>query len=422
MKKNLLIIAMAALALVSCDKVDKTALEATMVLDQTTIGNLTYGEPITLSGVVTSELAIDNFSFTAVKLNGEVYEAVGEEQSYKAKTGNTISGEFYPDTKDMTAVEIKVMSGEKHKSFYYNTGTVTGEAKGDVWTNKSVSLTADNKVATHDNDPEGYPVEGTAAGSDTKSFFSMHGLTVNGTVEHVLSLNDLRAADGLNGSMCFLNCLQNTKNNAYIGSQRGYMFSSLKASSLGGGTTGRQCDIYEADGHGIKDENIDMDFGMGVVPGSWKEGYDEATYKFVDSLFVKIEAAETNLGKLRAYHQLSEIQKRLDNATLGEVNEPTNLTKNRFLRRWAEAGASSKKDLVENLRAGDYIVISSKRGTEEAPQYYYGIIQITQLPDDSGAFVTNPDTGKKYIDQDKAMDLFMKSVYLNIKTQCEISK
>ena len=192
------------------------------------------------------------------------------------------------------------------------------------------------------------------------------------------------------------------------------MFSGLRKASLGGGTTGRQCDLYEVNGHAIKDENIDYDFGMKVVNGSWKEGYDAELFAFVDKLFINIEAASTNLEKIKAFWQLSEIQRELDNATLGEEDNPTNLTKNTFLRRWAEAGQTSTKPVVENFRAGDYIIISSKRGDAENPRYYYGIIQILQIYDDKDTWVDGR------IDKELAADLFMKPVYLNIKTQCEV--
>ena len=54
-----------------------------------------------------------------------------------------------------------------------------------------------------------------------------------------------------------------------------------------------------------------------------------------------------------------------------------------------------------------------------SPSYYYGIIQILQFPDDKDVFTVN-DAGRTYIDKDLAQDLFMKPVYLDIKTQCEI--
>lgn len=417
MKKFLFSLAVISLAVISCKKTETTpdgpaSLDATMELT-TELGSLVYAEPVTVSATVTSASTIDGFTFTAVKKSGDTYQTVGEDQDYAASS-NEISGEFFCDSKEMTDIMVTVKAGNAEKSFYFPVEGVTGDVKGDVWMNDAAILYADNKVATHENDPENYPDEGTGAGSDTKSFFSMHGVEIDGTVEHILSLNQLRAVDGKNGSMCFLNCLQNTSNNAYIGSQRGYMFSGLRKASLGGGTTGRQCDLYEVGGHAIKDENIDYDFGMKIVNGSWKEGYDAELFTFVDKLFINIEDASTNLEKIKAFWQLSEIQRELDNATLGEENEPTNLTKNTFLRRWAEAGQSSTKPVVENFRAGDYIIISSKRGDAENPRYYYGIIQILQIYDDKDTWIDGR------IDKDRAADLFMKPVYLDIKTQCEV--
>ncbi|MCM1502524.1 MAG: hypothetical protein NC115_07655 [Bacteroidales bacterium] len=423
MKKILLFAALAAMMSVSCkkdngkDNSKVETLDATITLSSD-LGDLTYGEPVEVKASVESAAALESFTFTAVKKSGETYAVAGSAQTY-GMTGTEIQELFFPDAKDMTALMVTVKSGNAEKSEYFPVGEVSGEARGTVWMNDAVALFADNKVATHENDPENYPVENTGAGSDTKSFFSMHGVEIDGKVEHVLSLNQLRAVDGKNGSMCFLNCLQNTKNNAFIGGQRGYMFSSLKASALGGGTTGRQCDLYEVDGHGIKDDNADIAFGMKVVNGSWKEGYDEAMYKDIDALFVKIKSASNDFEAMRAFWQLSEVQRKYDNATLGETDNPTSLTKNTFLRRWVEAGHTSTKALTENLRAGDYIIISSNKGTADEADWYYGIIQILQLPDDSSAFMTN-ESGKKYIDKDKAMDLFMKPVYLNVKTQCKL--
>lgn len=245
----------------------------------------------------------------------------------------------------------------------------------------------------------------------------MHGVSINGEVKHILSLSELRSVDGLNGSMCFLNVLQNTKNNAYIGGQRGYMFSSLLASQLGGGTTGRQCDLYEVNGHGIKDANID-NFQFYRIAGSWiGDKYNAELYTYIDKLFISIDSkASTTADKMRAFWQLGAIQRDLDNSTLGVTDNPTSLTLQNYLRRWTNAGQKATAALEENFRAGDYIICRSKRGTEENPVYYYGLMQIKQIYDDKDTFVDGR------IDQTLAEDLFGKPVYLNIKVQCEETK
>ena len=263
----------------------------------------------------------------------------------------------------------------------------------------------------------------------------MHGVKIGDKVEHILSLNELLAVDGLNASMCWLNCLEKTDaqpkadgSMTYIGSQRGYMFSGCRNASLGGGTTGRQCDIANYSGHQIMDEKIDYDFSFAVVNGSWiGEKYDEAKYKLVDRIWLSAgESAETNLEKIKTFWALKKIQEELDNSKLGVEENPTSLGGKTYLRRWAEAGHTSKKPLVEGFRAGDYIIIRSERkeevSGEKISKYYYGIVQVLQLPDDSATFVENEDKSKKYIDQEKAYDLFMKPSYFAVKTQCEILK
>ncbi len=417
MKKIFIIAAAAVFALAACNKDNGTdssnevqVLDATFTLSGE-IGDLTYGEPVAVTGTLTSASPVDAVSFTGVKDDGT---AAGEEQKYEA-SGTEINGQFFPDSKDMTQLQVTLYSGNAQASFNFPVGKVTGEAKGDVYINNAAQFTADTVVFTHENRPDLFPEEFTGNGSDTKSFFSQHGVKIDGKVEHILSLNQMRSVDGLNGSFCFLNVLYNTSNYGVIGSQRGFDFSFMKASGLGGGTTGRQCDLYQVDGHQIKDENVDLTFGMAIVRGSWYENYDAEFYTAIDKIFVNIGEAGTNYEKLKAFWQLGEIQRVYDNATLGEENEPTNLGTQTYMRHYLNAGTSKEGDAKENFRAGDYIIIKSQRGTDENPEYYYGIMQIRQIPD-----VTSVMTETGDFDPELTESLYGKSIYLDIKTQCEI--
>lgn len=422
MKKTLLFAAALTMLLASCDKNNdgKKELDAEFALE--TVEALTYGEPVALTGTITSNTAIDKVVFTgAKKAEDGTFAVVGEAQEGSID-GTTASVEFFADSKDINAIEVVLSTSDAAKKFYFDAPKVTGEPKGDVYFNDSAVLYPDNKVENHENSPEKYPDEFTGAGSDTKSFFSMHGVKVGGKVEHILSLNDLLAVDGKNASFCFLNVLQNTSNNGFIGSQRGYMYSGMKKTSLGGGTTGRQCDTYKYGDHQIKDENVDSDFTMKYVRGSWAgKSYHPELFTAVDNIFVNLKKAETNLEKIKAFYALGEIQRKLDNSTLGVTEEPTSLGGKTYLRKWV--GAGNGKGLEEVQRAGDYIIIRSVRQAkgEETPRYYYGLIQVMMFEyDDAQTFVEQD--GLRFIDKEKAMDLFMKPVYLDIKTQCEIAE
>lgn len=422
MKKTLLFAAALTMLLASCDKNNdgKKELDAEFALE--TVEALTYGEPVALTGTITSNTAIDKVVFTgAKKAEDGTFAVVGEAQEGSID-GTTASVEFFADSKDINAIEVVLSTSNAAKKFYFDAPKVTGEPKGDVYFNDSAVLYPDNKVENHENSPEKYPDEFTGAGSDTKSFFSMHGVKVGGKVEHILSLNDLLAVDGKNASFCFLNVLQNTSNNGFIGSQRGYMYSGMKRSSLGGGTTGRQCDTYKYGDHQIMDENVDSDFTMKYVRGSWAgKSYHPELFTAVDNIFVNLKKAETNLEKIKAFYALGEIQRKLDNSTLGVTEEPTSLGGKTYLRKWV--GAGNGKGLEEVQRAGDYIIIRSVRQAkgEETPRYYYGLIQVMMFEyDDAQTFVEQD--GLRFIDKEKAMDLFMKPVYLDIKTQCEIAE
>lgn len=422
MKKTLLFAAALTMLFASCDKNNdgKKELDAEFALE--TVGALTYGEPVALTGTITSNTTIDKVVFTgAKKAEDGTFAVVGEAQEGSID-GTTASVEFFADSKDINAIEVVLSTSDAAKKFYFDAPKVTGEPKGDVYFNDAAVLYPDNKVENHENSPEKYPDEFTGAGSDTKSFFSMHGVKVGGKVEHILSLNDLLAVDGKNASFCFLNVLQNTSNNGFIGSQRGYMYSGMKRSSLGGGTTGRQCDTYKYGDHQIMDENVDINFTMKYVRGSWAgKSYHPELFTAVDNIFVNLKKAETNLEKIKAFYALGEIQRKLDNSTLGVTEEPTSLGGKTYLRKWV--GAGNGKSLEEVQRAGDYIIIRSVRQAkgEETPRYYYGLIQVMMFEyDDAQTFVEKD--GLRFIDKEKAMDLFMKPVYLDIKTQCEISE
>lgn len=422
MKKTLLFAAALTMLFASCDKNNdgKKELDAEFALE--TVEALTYGEPVALTGTITSNTAIDKVVFTgAKKAEDGTFAVVGEAQEGSID-GTTASVEFFADSKDINAIEVVLSTSDASKKFYFDAPKVTGEPKGDVYFNDSAVLYPDNKVENHENSPEKYPEEFTGAGSDTKSFFSMHGVKVGGKVEHILSLNDLLAVDGKNASFCFLNVLQNTSNNGFIGSQRGYMYSGMKKTSLGGGTTGRQCDTYKYGDHQIMDENVDSDFTMKYVRGSWAgKSYHPELFTAVDNIFVSLKKAETNLEKIKAFYALGEIQRKLDNSTLGVTEEPTSLGGKTYLRKWV--GAGNGKSLEEVQRAGDYIIIRSVRQAkgEETPRYYYGLIQVMMFEyDDAQTFVEKD--GLRFIDKEKAMDLFMKPVYLDIKTQCEIAE
>ncbi len=419
MKKIFLIAAAALIGFAACNKDDggnKTkSFDATFELTSE-LGDLTYGEPVTVTGTVVTEASVDAVSFTGVDDEGN---AVGEEQKYEngseaSVSSTAIEGMFFPDTKDMTQLQVTLWSGNATASFTFPVTSVTGEMKGDVYINNSAAFTADVMEPNHQNSPELYPEENTGAGSDVKSFFSMPGVVIDGQVEHILSLNQLRSVDGQNASFVFCNVWKSTDKKVLIGSQRGYAFQI--ANNLGSGTMGRQCDAYEVDGHAIRPENADANFLMDLVRGSWYTDYDAEKFTDIDRIFINIKDAETPFEKMKAFWQLGEIQRKYDNSTLGEI-DPDKLKSfegQKYLRHYNDAGHSATKEMRENFRAGDYIVIKTTRGTVENPEYYYGIMQIRLIPDVSGVIVDGR------FDKELTENLFGQSIYLDIKTQCEI--
>ena len=423
MKKTLFALAAMALFAVSCnneggDSTKETPLDATFTVSTDLTAALPYGAPTEICGTAVTEATLDSYTLTAVKKAGEEYVAVGEAQEFAA-AGNEMAVEFFADSKEMTDIEVVLKAGAKSAKFYFP-ATAAGELKGTFWMNDAVMMAATPKVGTHDNDPETYPVAGTGAGSDLPSFFSMRGVTINGEVKHILSLNEAREVGGVDVSMAWVNVLQNTSNNAFIGGQRGLAF--VRCNSLTAGTVGRQCDVYEVEGKKIDTGKTDNEFGLSAIRGSWAgDRYNEEEYKFVDKLFLDVDKASTDLEKMKAFWAFNQIQEVLDNATLGVEENPTNLSNKNMYRRYVEAGQTSTKEAItEEFRAGDYFIIRTNAGTAEAPQYIYGIIQVLQLPDDSYTFTLESEKvpGKKCMDIEKTAELYEKPAYFSIKTQC----
>lgn len=359
MKKSLVLALSAVVAMfaTSCDKdsSSKKTLDAEFTLTEQ-LGTVTYGQPVELEGTVISSVAITNASAVTAK-NGTV---VGTAQELKI-SGDKITGLVFIDSMDAAEITVTLGAGNKSKDFSFPIEKVNPAArKIGFYANDALCMQADSIVQNHVNTPDVFPVEFTGKGSDTPSFFSMLGVKVGNEVKHVLTLTEARERDGEKLSFGWVNVLQNTSNRVYIGGQRGYMFTGCKASALGGGTTGRQCDIYEVDGHQIKDENVD-DFGMTIIRGSWSPEYDEEQYKFVDALFINIPSScETELDRVKGIYNLSKIQEVMDNATLGEETEPTSLPNKTYCRRYTDAGHTAKKNLADNFKAGDYLVLRSK--------------------------------------------------------------
>ncbi len=432
MKKTLLMIAAVAMAFVSCDKDGgngkKTELKAEVKMEVP--AELQYGQPVALTATVVTDNALTGVTFVGVRKSGETYEVIGEDQAGTLE-GNVAKVNFFADTKEMTDIAVIVAAGKKEAKAYFPVEKVAGELPGTVWFSDPEVFKAAPKVATHDNDAVTYPAPNTGAGCDMPSFFSMHGMKIGNEWKHVVSLSEARPQDGKDVSFAFVNVLENTAkqpdNLAYIGSQRGFAFCT--ANRLTAGTVGRQCDAYEVDGHGIKKmAEQDANFKMRLVRGSWKgaDHWNEQDYKFIDGLYLRLKSAKTDLEKMKAYYELGEIQRVMDNATLvsadsvpAEGEELTAFGGTGLLRQFVDFGPSAKSAVDETWRAGDYILFRSARTVEgqETPKYYYGIMQIQLIPDISKAL--NAETGK--MDNiEEINNLFGKPLYVGIKTQCEL--
>ena len=421
MKKYLVFAAAAMLAFVGCNKEGEgegnggnttPVFEATFTLDGEAPA-LEYGEPVILKGTVSE--SCDAVIFTGVKKDGENYTTVGEDQNAKLEE-LTATAEFFADSKEMTDLMVTIKKGKAEAKSYIPVKAVKGEPKGDIWMDDCVTLTAEKVLKTCINAPEAYP-NGGGEGSDVKSFIHLRGAQINGKVEHVLSLNQAREIGGSGISIGFCNVLASTNTGTILKEKRG--FAIQRAKYWPSGTPGRQCDTVTVNNKKFDPQKADQSAQMTLLNGSWKAGQSEEMtqlYAFVDKLFLNIKEANTNLEKIRAYHQLSEIQKQCDNETLGETEHPTKLPTKGILFRRVDAGHLAKPQMTEGFRAGDYIILRSTKDEEGIKTYYYGIMQIIDIDDDSFAINTENNS----LDAKKAEQLFGKTITLDIKAQCEL--
>jgi len=412
------VIMMAIVSFVSCKPNEPDEAKVEFTLNQTSFTELNFAEPVQLTGTVTADKTITGLTFTGVKLENGVYTPKGDAQAYPVTTASTLNFdmEYFLDDNTITHIEVKVSVGETFKTAYISVGSIKGESKGSAFLGE-IMMKADSIVWNGQNHSEVYTTPNTGAAATTPSFFSIHGVTIDGVVKHVLTGDEVRSVEGKNASFCFINCLQNTANGAYIGGQRGYMFSNAFPAQLMGGTTGRQCDIYEIGGKAIRQANVDTTAFI-IIAGSWiGSGWNEARYKFVDSLFVVLGTQAVSAGaKAKAYYLLGQIQKKLDNSTLGEQVNPTSIGGTYYARRRSDAGTGATTTAMkENFRAGDYIILKNVKGGK----LYYGIMQITQIFDDSPSFVNVDPVGPK-IGLNEAKLLFHKPLFLNVKVQTQL--
>lgn len=354
--------------------------------------NVVYAEPVALAGSYSATYPVDGMSAVAVKQAGESYEVVGEAQTYE-KPAETFSGlAYFIDSKEMTHIRITLVSDGKTKDFYFPVGSVTGEMKGDVWMDDAVELTADKVLDTYENNPTKYPEANTGDGSTVNSFFSMHGLKVGAEIKHVLCLDELRAESGKNGSFAFINVMGNTRNVGTAGnlsSQAGFAFCSIN--KMDGGTMNRQCDVCNVGGKSIKD-NMDAAVFMKVIT-SWKSA-DQALYANVNAVYSAVGHANTKLEKIKANYYLEQ----LGGIAIGTSDYARKI--NNFRDTPAEA-----------LRNGDFIVFKTDRNGKA----WYGVMRITELPDDSDV-----KTAEGKADKTKIANLAGRSVKFSVKLQCEI--
>lgn len=407
----------------SCsDDSDGGEANVTVTLEQASLGDLNFGDEVVVSGTFSGSSSVTSIALTGVKQSGESYTAQGDLQSVSGVSGSSgsFSTNYFVDNNTMTHIEVRAYVGSNSKATYLPISSVTGEPDGLAYV-EEILMKADTMVWNGENRPAIYAA-GEGAESSTPSFFSIHGVEIDGETKHVLSLSEMRAVQGYNGSFCFLNVLENTsktpETQAYIGSQRGFMFSSLLSTSLSGGTTGRQCDVYEVNGNKINDNYIDA-ATFKIAAGSWYWAGDadrEARYNFVDSLYAEIAKvdATTIAGQARINFMLGKIQTRLDNATLGEEVEPTNLGALTYARQRTNAGDTSTSEMTENFRAGDYIILKSLNDGK----YYYGILYIKQLEDDSPYLIDV--NGLTKLDKTQTDQLFLKACIFEVKTQTKL--
>jgi len=324
------------------------------------ISSAKFGESVTVAGLVNSEVGVRDIAYTLMKKNGSDYVAIGSARYYALDTIAKKIDFSIPvliDDDEVAAVEVVATDVvTKSSKTLFIIQSISGVPQGGAYVFNSIEMAPEYERPTNPEQP---------------CLFSTVGITVNGTVKHVLTLKEAKAANTRGIDFTFVNLWKNTQTNPPVAGSRlgnrGFAFCDV--SQLSRGPIGRQCDN---DWLPVRDTTC-----MFLVSDNIA-----ATANF-NQLF------ETAADNWKTYKALSRIPELYISWTVGT---------NYYVLQRSGASADNTTACSVNIKAGSFIVFRRQNDKK----FKYGIMKIVEVANDadalneSGCKITSDDYTKWY--------------------------
>lgn len=343
----------------SCEEKEKidygtmAAPDIQLVADE--LPSAAFGSVIQVEGKVISEVGVRDIAYILKKKAGSSYEPIGTEKYFPLPSLDkevTFSIPVTIEDDEIAAVEVIATDVvTKSTSTLFVIKSVTGIPTGGAWVFNNIEMAPEYERPVNPVQPY---------------LFSSTGVSVNGTLKHVLTLQEAKSTSTRGIDFAFINMWKNTLTNPPSASSRlgnrGFAFCDV--SQLSRGPIGRQCDN---DWIPVRDTTC-----MYLVSDNIA-----ATANF-DALFAN---AADNWKTYKALNQIPELF-------------PTwKVGTNYYVAHRNGGSADNTTACSINLKKGSYIVFRRQNNLD----FKYGIIKIEEMANDADAL---NETGCKIVGDD----------------------
>lgn len=314
-----------------------------------------FGESITVSGLVNSDVGVRDIAYTLMKKNGSDYVAIGSAKYYLLDTiAKKVDFSIPVLIEDDEVAAVEVVATDvvtKSTKTLFVIQSISGIPQGGAFVFNSVEMAPEYERPVNPVQP---------------CLFSTVGIHVNGTVKNVLTLKEAKEANVRGIDFTFINLWKNTLNNPPVAGSRlgnrGFAFCDV--SQLSRGPIGRQCDN---DWLPVRDTTCLFLVSDNIA----------ATANF-SQLF------ETAADNWKTYKALNQIPELYPTWTVGT---------NYYVPQRNGASADNTTACSVNIKTGSYLVFRRQNDKK----FKYGIIKIVEMANDLDAL---NESGCKIIGDD----------------------
>lgn len=357
-KQIICIFSLFAFLCVSCEDDNKSPVvkqNPALTFDISEIPAVDFNDEITLTGTATSPNAIRDISFYLVKKVNDGYERLwfSPLQYADIMIDKTVDFEAKIVIDDPEANAVAVVASDPYEQStvsYIPIQQINGSPSGSAYVFNELELAAEYEY-----------------GGSCPYVFSLTGVNVDGSLKHVVSLEEIKKTNARNLDFAFTNIWRNsTKYTAGVLGNWGYAFCEFR--QLARGPVGRQCDYLYLTNSTAIPKGTDTCCVVLVSNAIANANNFEEVFK----------NAGDNYGTSNFLNSLEGLFTAKAIGSQYIVNMKTN------------ASGVNTTACKENAGAGSYIAF---RKTKNKTQHTYGLIRIAEMPDVTDAV---DNTGLKY--------------------------